>query len=146
MANHLFPRFLEDRSEYRRAAAFWTQLWERIDLQGPSLRGWQHPWFAVDLDGPPDLLDGNPIFSAVSPERRQGVRIIQYPPTSGELELEWWLDTFGGPADDPDAIHELVISCALSDKAAAKATELIRAWLDGGLSPEPVDEVEHGAA
>ena len=86
------------------------------------------------MDSPPEfangtpMRDGNPIFSAVSPTLRRAVRIIQHEPSSDELELEHWLDTFQG--DEP--ISELVISCALSEQVQEKAAGLIRSWIAAG--------------
>jgi hypothetical protein len=74
-------------------------------------------------------------FSAVSPLKRRAIRIIQFEPTERELEFVAYPDTFGGSVFDPKAIHELVISCALSDKAATLALSLMRTWVEGrGLS------------
>ena len=69
-----------------------------------------------------------PIFSAYSPTRRCGIRVIQYPPTSKRLELDYWLDTFGGELGEPETIRELVIACSLSDEAATRASELMEMW------------------
>ncbi|MFI5459655.1 MAG: hypothetical protein ACHRXM_29880, partial [Isosphaerales bacterium] len=47
------------------------------------------------------------------------------------LEFVAYPDTFGGSVFDPDTIHELVISCALSDVAAKVARTLILPWVEG---------------
>lgn len=74
-------------------------------------------------------MDGNPIFSAWSPRERKGIRVIQYAPTSGGLEFDHWLDTFGGRLGDPDTVRTLTIACALSEEAAQRALELMNAWV-----------------
>ena len=123
---HLFPRFLTDESEYAKAEAFWTALWERIAPDERRQRGWSAEWFR-----PQPPKDGNPIFTAVSELRRKAIRVIQYEPTSDGLEIDFWLDTFGGDLTDPDAIVELVISCALSVETAQKAYKFITSWVIG---------------
>ena len=45
------------------------------------------------------------------------------------MEFFAYPDTFGGTIYDPEAIHELVISCALSDAAASLAKSLLGPWV-----------------
>ena len=59
-------------------------------------------------------------FSAYSPTRLRGIRVIQYPPESGDLEFDCWLDTFGGKLGEPGVIRELVIACASRKKLRSK--------------------------
>lgn len=126
MVKHLFPNFLQDETVYAQVERFWIDLWQGIDPDVRARQGWCHPWFEPL---PPSISEGNPIFSAVSPSLRRGVRILQYEPTEKGVEFFAYLDTFGGTIYDPDAIHELVISCALSDAAATLATSHIRRWI-----------------
>lgn len=99
---------------------------------------WSYPWIST---GAPDLLDGNPIFSAVSHSKRRGVRIIQHEPTSNKLEIQAWTDLVGGKLIDPDAVEELVISCALSDAAAEFAAAIIERWVERKSIPFKRNEV-----
>ena len=125
---------MQDSSEYKGASAYWVDLWNRIDEWQRLQRDWRQPWLSSGVVAGEEFRDGNPIFSAYSPETRYGIRVIQYPPESDRLELDWWLDTFGGPATDPQAIRELVIACALSEEAASRAFELMKIWfLDGKI-------------
>ncbi len=126
MIKHLFPDFLQDEAVYARVERFWIDLWQGIDPDVRARQGWCHPWFEPL---PPSISEGNPIFSAVSPFLRRGVRILQYEPTEKGVEFFAYPDTFGGTIYDPDAIHELVISCALSDAAASLAMSHIRPWV-----------------
>ena len=103
-------------------------------------QSWRHPWLSSGVVAGEELRDGNPIFSAYSPENRYGIRVIQYPPESDRLELDWWLDTFGGPATDPQAIRELVIACALSEEASRRAFELMKEWCVRGEITERYDQ------
>lgn len=126
MVEHLFANFLNDEGVYRNAERYWIDLWESIDED--VRKGWSQPWFQPL---PPSISEGNPIFSAVSLRLRRGIRIIQSAPTEKGLEFVAYPDTFGGSASDPETIHELVISCALSDVAARFALLLMRAWVEG---------------
>jgi len=126
---HLFGKFLEDRAKYAGAVDFWTQTWEEVDPTRRDRFGWQQPWLVSDWQKHPQFMDGNPIFSAWSPRERKGIRVIQYAPTSGGLEFDHWLDTFGGRLGDPDTVRTLTIACALSEEAAQRALELMNAWV-----------------
>jgi hypothetical protein len=136
MVEHLFADFLDDEQVYRSAERYWVDLWEGIDSE--IRRGWKQPWFQPL---PPSLGEGNPIFSAVSPRLRRGIRIIQSAPTDKRLEFVAYPDTFGGSVFDLRAIHELVISCALSDAVARVALSLMLPWVAG----QAVDVEAHEA-
>lgn len=124
--DHLYPDFLRDPLKYSLSEGFWQTLWQDISHQDRSRYEWQQPWFQPL---PPKLGQGNPIFSAVSPSLRRGIRVIQHEPTAESLEIQAWTDTFGGPITDPESIKELVIACALSDLAAGVAAEMMRPWV-----------------
>lgn len=128
MVTHYFANFLTDVQEFESASDFWVSLWRRVVSESRGARVWTTPWLG---SGSPELRDGNPIFDAWAPSQRRGLRIIQHPPFSTRCELEFWTDTFGGPPEDPDAIVELVIACALSDESERLAIELIETWLEG---------------
>lgn len=128
MFTHIYKNFLADVDEYRASERFWEDLWLRECPEASQRFKWSYPWVST---GSPDCLDGNPIFSAYSPLLHRGIRIIQYEPTSRKLELQAWPDFVGGSCFDPDAIPELVISCALSTAVADWATQLIRPWVNG---------------
>jgi hypothetical protein len=128
MVNHLYSNFLQDEAVYASAERYWIDLWDQIDSTIRVFMGWRQPWFQPL---PPSISEGNPIFSAVSPLLRRGIRILQSEPTEKGLELVAYPDTFGGSIFDPNAIHELVISCALSDVAARVALSLMLPWVQG---------------
>jgi hypothetical protein len=135
MVTHLFPAFLEDRNEYARVAEYWVrEVWEQIDPYARSAFAWRQPWAEVDWEKHEVLRDGNPIFSAYSAQEQKAIRVIQHPPTSPDIEFEMWLDTFGGPSSDADAIQELVISCALSEEVREQAYRRIKQWVRGPIS------------
>lgn len=128
MVTHIFPNFLQDERVYAQAEQYWIKLWNEIKLIDREENGWTQPWFQPL---PPNLSEGNPIFSAVSLVLRRGIRILQSEPTERGVELFAYPDTFGGTIFDPSAIHELVISCALSDLAGLNAISLMRPWVAG---------------
>jgi hypothetical protein len=120
--------FLQDAQEYALAEKYWIDRWHQIEGTTRSRFGWQQPWFHPL---PPNISQGNPIFSAVSPQLKRGIRVIQHEPTSASLEIQAWPDTFGGSVTDPESIRELVIACALSDVSAALALEMMEPWVAG---------------
>ncbi len=128
MVKHLHSDFLHDDRAYALAERFWVDLWQQVDPHGRANFGWRQPWFEPL---PRELSEGNPIFSAVSPRLRRGIRVIQSEPTESGLEIVSYPDTFGGPVYDPASINELVISCVLSDVAASSALNLMRQWVVG---------------
>jgi hypothetical protein len=128
MVKHLFSKFLEDEKAYLEAERFWIDLWERIDTETRVRNGWKQPWFQPL---PPSISEGNPIFSAVSLREKRGIRIIQSAPAENGLEFVTYPDTFGGSTLDPNAINELVISCALSEEAARAALSKMVDWVEG---------------
>ena len=115
MATTLFPNFLKHDEEYEASVRFWINPWDRVDEFNRKSFGWTYPWVGT---GSPLIKDGNPIFSAISPGLRRGVRIIQAEPIDSELDIQVWLDRFGGDVTDPTSVHELVIACVLSEEAA----------------------------
>ena len=129
MTDWLFPDFREDQAAYGKAQSYWTNLWNALLESIPHAGPWESPWMKN-----PDL-DGNPIFTAVSRSQRRGVRIIQQPPPGpGEIDLDFWIDTFGQKSD-PDAITELVISCCPSRSNMFRIEQMIREWVESGRSP-----------
>jgi hypothetical protein len=122
--NHLFPNFLTDETEYAQAEAFWADLWERTSPFERARSFWRPNWFV-----PQPPKDANPIFTAVSDVQKKGIRIIQYEATLDGIELDFWIDTFGGAPTDPAAIRELVIACALSTEASHVAFKLMSSWV-----------------
>ena len=139
MVQHLCKSFLADAAEYELAQARWRHLWEKLVATEKLEAEWQVPWFVPEFVNGTPMRDGNPIFSAVSPTLRRGVRIIQHEPTADRLELDYWLDTFGSE----QSISELVISCALSDQAEQHASALIRAWITTGRVDGAVSGPDH---
>ena len=130
MAAHLFPRFLADPAEYSRAEAYWRSLWEELTRLTGQVQEWRHPWLQTAYaDGTP-FRDGDPIFSAWSPTRKLGVRVIQNELQQEALELDFWSDVVGDQRSGE--VHTLVISCVLTSEAAGLARDLIVSWMRHG--------------
>jgi hypothetical protein len=127
MVSHIDHGFLADDAIYAHSEKFWHQLWVRVDASARDRLGWVQPWFQPL---PRELAEGNPIFTAVSRQLQRGIRVIQHEPTKDEVEIQAWLDSFGGDHDST-SISELVISCALSDLSSEVALGLMVPWVQG---------------
>jgi hypothetical protein len=127
MTHFLFPHFLSDPQQYREAEGFWLKHWEELVGDVGQADRWKSPHYTTTfVDGTP-CRDGDPIFSAVDPTRRLGVRVIQFEPTGDSGEIVSWQDTFA--EGEPEEIRDLVISCSLTDETFAQACDLIRQWI-----------------
>jgi hypothetical protein len=141
MVQSLFPNFLNDRNEYRQAEALWHERWDELVRRVGQERQWATPWLKTTFaDGTP-FADGNPIFSAVSSERRLGVRVIQLEPSEDRHELSFWTDIFA--EGEPEAIKELVLACVLTPQRLGECLALVERWItkeEVGASSEKVEE------
>jgi hypothetical protein len=127
MAHFLFPDFLNDPQQYQQAEALWLRTWKELVDDVGQTQLWNAPLYTTTfVDGTP-CRDGDPIFSAVDPTRRLGVRIIQFEPPGDVGEIVFWLDTFA--EGEPEEVRELVISCSLTDETLSRARDLIRQWI-----------------
>ncbi|KKW11166.1 MAG: hypothetical protein UY48_C0024G0007 [Candidatus Gottesmanbacteria bacterium GW2011_GWB1_49_7] len=126
--DYIYQDFLKSADHYQAAISFWQDLWEHIDPIRRHLYRWVQPWMTIN---PMQVMDGNPIFTAYSPTINKGIRIIQYPPEPNSPDLVVWHDTFGGQITDCDAIHELVIACALSYQTKINVIALMETWIGG---------------
>ena len=126
MSAVLYANFLNDADEYARAESFWQRRWQQLMDESGSGDSWQTPWVNTTfLNGTP-FRDGNPIFSAVCPSRRLGVRVIQLDPSEDDPEFRAWTDFFG---DDEDAVRKLVVACTLTEHSAEQTMDAIRRWI-----------------
>jgi hypothetical protein len=89
---------LNNKAAYRQAVRHWKTVWAEVQPLATTEHPWTVPWMAN-----PER-DGNPIFTAVCRSQRRGVRIIHEPrPDAEEVDLDWWVDSFGDK-NDPNAI------------------------------------------
>jgi hypothetical protein len=127
MTTLLYPNFLIDPREYEQAEALWQERWKELADKVRPAEQWQSPWLTTAFaDGTP-FRDGNPIFSALCPARRLGIRVIQVEASDGEEELAFWTDTFAEGGSN--AVKELVVSCVLTSKTLRGALELMGQWI-----------------
>src|SRR5262245_40658580 len=130
MVEHLFLHFLDDPAEYARAEAYWRELWDELARFSGQQQEWQHPWLQTAYANGTPFRDGDPIFSAWSPSRKLGVRVIQNEPQARVVELDFWPDVVGDQWSGE--VRTLVISCALSKQATDLARDLILSWMRHG--------------
>jgi hypothetical protein len=130
MDKYLFPNFLSNPAEYAQAEALWIERWkERRECVGDR-DDWTTPWLSTEFaDGTP-CRDGNPIFSAFSPLRRRGIRVIQLEPSADPRDRDVWIDAFD--KDGLEKIDELVISCVLTRETLFDAMDMMSQWMDKG--------------
>lgn len=130
MTQCLLPNFLQDPKEYQSAETLWRSRFNQLVSDAGESHLWHSPWIDTSSGDATPFRDANPIFSAVCPSRRLGIRIIQLPPTPGAKPLTFWTDKFA--QGDPEEIDELVISCILTDDTLATASDLIGSWINDG--------------
>jgi hypothetical protein len=127
MVNYLFAHFLSDPREYKQAETVWRACWDDLVRRVGQQELWKSPWAnTYSVNGTP-IQDGNPIFSAISPRRRLGVRVIQLEPADNPRELYVWTDTFA--EGSPEEIKELVVSCVLTNQTLHDAVDLMKQWI-----------------
>ena len=103
------------------AEAWWREQWAAIVLA--EQHPWITPWFpAVFADGTP-WHDGNPIFSALCPAEKRGIRVILDPENDGTVTCyrDWFAQ------GEPEAIRELVVVYGRDSRQ--EALTLVRAEL-----------------
>jgi len=138
MVQPLLADFLNDRRQYGEAERLWRARWEELLRRVGQEAEWVSPWLKTTFaDGTP-FADGNPIFSAVAPQRRLGVRVIQLEPSEDPPELSFWIDTFA--EGEPESIKELVIACVLTPPRLDECLGLMERWITGEEIDPPAQE------
>jgi hypothetical protein len=127
MVQPLFPNFLNDANQYHQAETLWRERWDALVRRVGQETMWVTPWLTTTFADGTRFADGNPIFSAVAPDRRLGVRVIQVESSEEPRELAVWTDTFA--EGEPEAIKELVITCALTSQTLGECLALMERWI-----------------
>jgi hypothetical protein len=135
MAGVLLANFLNDPAEYEQAESLWREHWSNLIRELGQESIWESPWMNTTFNDGTPFRDGNPIFTAICPTRRLGVRVIQVELEKDPNELSTWTDFFA--KGEPDEIKELVIHCVLSDETLRTATKLMKSWLTDGTAEQP---------
>jgi hypothetical protein len=126
MPHWIHSNFAQNAGAYAKAQKHWEKLWKKMVRATQSGHEWDYPWMKNSA------LDGNPIFSAVCPQLRRGIRIIQEEREStGPADLDWWIDHFGEEGS-AKSIRELVISCCPSRENQNEIEALLQEWLETG--------------
>ena len=133
MVKHLYKNFLSNLEEYKASENFWRDLCEIILVkhQGKTHR-WKI-WLNVIF------LDGNPMYSLISPDSKKGIAIYQHEPTEDKIIFGAWMDKFGPIDVTQDFVEEIVIYCELSEESAQLAEELIEIWVQGNTPYENME-------
>lgn len=131
MPKYLYSDFLRSDEQYGQAERYWQALFDRVIQSEGVQREWQSPWLRTQFADGTAFGDGNPMFSAWSPSRSLGVRVIQNgirskAASEDPSDFDSWLDSFDA---EEGPIRELVISCVLSEETAERAAALIRSWV-----------------
>ncbi|MEH2357003.1 hypothetical protein [Nostoc sp.] len=133
MVKHLFKTFLSNIDDYKASENFWHNLCENILIKHQGQKhGWKI-WLNVHFVDETPFLDGNPIYSLISPDSKKGICINQDEPTTEKIYIGAWMDKFG-PIDEGNFIEELVLVCELSEESVQLASELIEAWVKENTS------------
>ena len=139
MVRHLYKNFLSNLEQYKAAEDFWRNLCEKTIVKYLGQKhGWK-VWLNVHFcDGTP-FLDGNPMYSLISPDSKKGIAIYQHEPTEDKIIFGAWMDKFGPIDETQDFVEEIVIGCELSEESAQLAKELIEIWVEGNTSYENME-------
>jgi hypothetical protein len=127
--------------EYRKLEQRWIDIWDSIQPEGR----WQFPWMTTTYANGEPMMDFNPIFSVVCNDLKRAIRVIEYHGEESTLqeefegeqvELSWWLDTFGDSEYDDPVINELVIDLRWTPAAGRLAAEMMAVWTKTGKIPD----------
>jgi hypothetical protein len=137
MVDYLFPHFLSDPREYERAESLWRERWNDL-LRSAGQEGlWEAPWVNIHFVNGIPMRDGNPIFSAISPQRKLAIRVIQLEPSDNPQDFYVWTDTFA--EGSRESVKELVISCVLTHETLSEAVKLMQQWITEEKITQPPD-------
>ena len=79
------------------------------------------------------ILDGNPIYSLITKDRKRALRIIQDEPRSKNPYMQVWTDTYD-KGDEGENIPVLTISLELSNKTLMDSLSIIHSWFNDNSS------------
>ncbi|HEX8128205.1 MAG TPA: hypothetical protein VF527_03820 [Pyrinomonadaceae bacterium] len=139
---HLFPNFLNDIQEYRKAQAFWKALCGQVLAKHHQSDVWRLGFHEVKLDDDSFLLDGNPIYALVNSQESKGVRIIQDDPkVHTKWEMAAWMSVSGDEHSEPGLIDELVFACNLTQNSAGTFEKLFETWIQPDSKPPAIEQL-----
>jgi|SRR5271169_840025 hypothetical protein len=125
----LFKNFLKDPQEYDSAEEFWSNNWNDLIKHLGQERIWRSPWVNARFADGSRIRDANPIFSAVCPSHRRGVRIVQAESSAHPSET-LRIDTFA--KGESEEIRVLTVVCVLSDNTIRDVLDALARWITTG--------------
>lgn len=126
MTPHItYSEVLFERNYYLKIKEKWNETFRRIF----ALKNFEE-WISNKYVNGEEILDGNPVFSALFEEQKKAVRIILLKEDHHSASLSAWIDISEYKEQE---IDELVI--ALKDEKIAKqqAEQLVKQFVDGIL-------------
>lgn len=116
----MFENYLEDENEYLALENYWVAVFSELLTEAKlNLEDWNCPHYNTFFSNGKKMMDGNPIFSAMSKIDGRIIRVIQDEP-GGDDELRHWTDKGG---------KELVVACAPTEKDIEEARGVLRNWI-----------------
>lgn len=138
----LFPTFLENRSVYNLAEAYWRRVFRQ--LFQPQGTAFQSFYNQANKD-----FSGNPIIVAYFPKQHKLVRIIQVVPGPDDLRFDAWIDTLEVKELEPNQrptptlpelalmpVPELVIHLGMTKTTVHLTIRLLRQWIMEDVSAQ----------
>lgn len=136
----LFPTFLENRSVYNLAEAYWRRVFRQ--LFQPLGVAFQSFYNQANKD-----FSGNPIIVGYFPMQHKLVRVIQVIPDLDDLRFDAWIDTLEVKELEPHQrptpaqtelalmpVPELVVHLGMTKTTVHLAIRLLRLWIIENVS------------
>ncbi|MFU1797561.1 hypothetical protein ACM1RC_27095 [Paenibacillus azoreducens] len=122
---HYFDNYLDDEDVYSALEKYWIDMFfmllHKENIDG---RDWICPYYNTTFSNGKKMMDGNPIFSAKSKEKKI-IKIIQESSKNGTL-FSYWINS-----SMDNSQNELVIVCTLNNNNLEKIKEIIISWIKG---------------
>lgn len=127
---HYFSNYLDDEDVYNALEKYWIDMFYML-LQQENIDSsdWICPYYNTTFGNGKKMMDGNPIFSAISEKRNKVIKIIQESPKDGDV-LSYWINSSIG---NNQSQKELVIICTLNNCNLKKIKDIIISWIKGKL-------------
>ena len=140
MVEHLYKTFLSNLEEYEKSEIFWLDLCDSLINKTLTQQTWTIWLNTHYIDGTP-FLDGNPIYSLISSNKKKGIAINQEQPTTKKIYIKAYMKVFGDITINDDSVEELVITCELSKESALIAQQLIQEWMKDTTSYQDMERI-----
>ena len=129
-----FGNYLHDEEIYLRLEEYWVDIFFMwLNKNNIDSDDWRSPYYNTCFVNGKKMMDGNPIFSAISSKTEKVIRII-LESNSSENMFTWWTDT---TMDSTMPHNELVIICTLNEHDLKKVEEIVTMWIMNKPLGEP---------